>query len=325
MITAKCYNGFACDVWSVGCILLELVLGREAFTSMWMCSYALDVLTNQASFQNEIQSRSMDIHAKIHENDAMGCSDLLHGLLAIDPQKRWSMAHLRSHEWLQINKYEANQNIAFNDLLLLSTKSAASITTTVSLQSNSSDDEDDIVIVSSCMDELTSYEPEKEKSEKSEKSELSVNKGESTSHGKVQGKEQELKEQELTRTNTSPAPLGPIKIGSSRPRSAGSSALLVSSSGSKNNTFSSLAARRSKKINLVMTDFSNDRGAASPATMKERAGQLHLPPISSPDTPKIRSVRKILDNGTAIVRQLGMEAESPLRSSSPPINTGTSK
>ena len=38
------------------------------------------------------------------------------------------------------------------------------------------------------------------KKEKSEKSELSVNKGELTSHGKVQGKEQELKEQELKRT-----------------------------------------------------------------------------------------------------------------------------
>ena len=296
MITAKCYNGFACDLWSIGCILLELVLGRETFTSMWMCSYALDVLTNQASFQSEMQSRSADVHAKIAESDTMECSDILHGLLAIDPQERWTLKQLRAHSWLSIDDYESSHKIIPH---LQSKQSRALISTTVSVPgSNDESDFDEVVTtLSPSMDELSLLQFE----QKSQSTTLP--------NGGSEGKEQKP----LKRGVTSPAPLNPLKHGR-RPRSAGSSDLIPTAK------ISALASRRSKKLN-VMTNFDDQRGAASPATMKQRAGQLHLPPICSPDTPKIRQVRKILDSGNAIVRQLGMNAElsSSSSSSSPPV------
>ena len=61
MITAKAYNGFACDVWSIGCIFLELIIGREDFTRLWMGSYAMEILTDIPAFREEIQRRSLDI------------------------------------------------------------------------------------------------------------------------------------------------------------------------------------------------------------------------------------------------------------------------
>lgn len=43
MITHGSYYGDKVDIWSVGCILLELVLGHERFCDMWMTAYDYEV------------------------------------------------------------------------------------------------------------------------------------------------------------------------------------------------------------------------------------------------------------------------------------------
>lgn len=50
MITAKTYNGFKADVWSLGCILLELVVGHENFAQLWMSVYDVNVLSDADVF-----------------------------------------------------------------------------------------------------------------------------------------------------------------------------------------------------------------------------------------------------------------------------------
>jgi len=44
MILHGAYHGDKADLWSVGCIMLELIMGHEQFCDVWMTSYDYDVL-----------------------------------------------------------------------------------------------------------------------------------------------------------------------------------------------------------------------------------------------------------------------------------------
>ena len=35
------YNGFAADAWSIGCVMMEMILGHDFFTNKWMVNCAL--------------------------------------------------------------------------------------------------------------------------------------------------------------------------------------------------------------------------------------------------------------------------------------------
>jgi hypothetical protein len=43
MIMYGKYYGDKADIWSIGCILLELVLGHEKFCDLWMTAYDYEV------------------------------------------------------------------------------------------------------------------------------------------------------------------------------------------------------------------------------------------------------------------------------------------
>ena len=51
IVTAKKHDGKKADIWSVGCILLELTLGHECFSSMWMTAYDYNLLSKPGMFQ----------------------------------------------------------------------------------------------------------------------------------------------------------------------------------------------------------------------------------------------------------------------------------
>ncbi len=50
MIVQSCYYGDQADIWSIGCVILELVLGHEMFCDKWMSAYDYEVLQNKLSF-----------------------------------------------------------------------------------------------------------------------------------------------------------------------------------------------------------------------------------------------------------------------------------
>ena len=303
-------------MWSIGCILLEFVLGRETFTSMWMGSYALEVLTNQASFQNEILSRTAAIHTKIlasDNEDIYSYSNILKGLLNFTPDQRWTMSQVRDLEWLNIQQYENKHNIAMfkNGTIQVGPILSRLSSSSHSLSTNSSDqdvEELTTIMSNTSMDEHLSTQKQTGNNNTNTNTNINININKQLA--------QTLTTTTSTTTSTTAASeLGPIKTnGNGRPRSAGSSALVTTPS-AKQKGPSSLASRRSQKLNITTNFQELERGGASPATIKQRAGQIQLPNITSPNTPKIRGARKILDSGTAIVRQLGLEADSPVRRS----------
>jgi hypothetical protein len=50
MIMHGSYYGDKADVWSIGCILLELVAGHEKFCDIWMTAYDYEILQNKDKF-----------------------------------------------------------------------------------------------------------------------------------------------------------------------------------------------------------------------------------------------------------------------------------
>jgi serine/threonine protein kinase len=96
------YNGFTADVWSVGCILLELTRGHDDFCKLWMVSYDYSVLQDNRSFENSIHKAVSQIgeSSKPHDIRSNLCLDFLSRLLTIDPESRIRSGQLLNHPWL---------------------------------------------------------------------------------------------------------------------------------------------------------------------------------------------------------------------------------
>jgi serine/threonine protein kinase len=99
----KEYNGFATDVWSVGCIMLELTRGHDEFCRTWMTSYDYDILQNEERFERSmieavsvINGNDQNFHATTQTN----LVDFLNKILVLDPTNRMKALEMLNHPWL---------------------------------------------------------------------------------------------------------------------------------------------------------------------------------------------------------------------------------
>lgn len=99
MISQGSYFGDKVDVWSVGCILLELVLGHERFCDIWMVAYDYDVLQNKDQFTATINETVEQLPDLLNFSDDL--NDFILRFLELKPTKRPSVRNLAVHPWLQ--------------------------------------------------------------------------------------------------------------------------------------------------------------------------------------------------------------------------------
>merc|ERR1719231_1712988 len=50
MVTEEAYDGRYVDAWSLGCLVLELVIGHGVFDHVWMSAYAHDTMADRPAF-----------------------------------------------------------------------------------------------------------------------------------------------------------------------------------------------------------------------------------------------------------------------------------
>jgi serine/threonine protein kinase len=99
MIIHGCYFGDKADVWSVGCILLELICGHEKFCDLWMTAYDYGVLQDKEVFTETI-SETVD-QLPDFLNFSENLNDFVKKFLELKSSKRPNAKQIARHPWLE--------------------------------------------------------------------------------------------------------------------------------------------------------------------------------------------------------------------------------
>ncbi len=96
MILENAFEGRQADMWSLGCIILEITLG---FTQDWIDSYD-QTESNPSGFRRGLENCLEEI-APEHYPRHKKLLDIIHGCLSIERMKRISSSEAMGHPWLQ--------------------------------------------------------------------------------------------------------------------------------------------------------------------------------------------------------------------------------
>ncbi|KAL4162920.1 hypothetical protein PRNP1_003452 [Phytophthora ramorum] len=97
------YDGLKADVWSIGCILLELALGNELFSSIWMSMYEISILKEPKHFAECVKAALARTRDFCHGSDWKYSGKLrsaLLGMLCENASERLSINQVLDHPWL---------------------------------------------------------------------------------------------------------------------------------------------------------------------------------------------------------------------------------
>lgn len=98
MILTGNYYGSRIDTWSVGCILLELVLGHERFCDTWMGSYDYELMQDKFKFGAEISATVKKLPEVLTFTPAL--NDFIVAMLKVDPMQRPIAKSACQLEWV---------------------------------------------------------------------------------------------------------------------------------------------------------------------------------------------------------------------------------
>ena len=101
MIIHGLYHGDKADLWSVGCIMLELVMGHEQFCDLWMTSYDFDVLQDKAKFTDEINTAVAALPEHLEEIFPADMTGFLLALLKVRSSDRIDTEEAARDTWLE--------------------------------------------------------------------------------------------------------------------------------------------------------------------------------------------------------------------------------
>lgn len=99
MLIKKSYNGNLADIWSIGAIMLEMLVGHKTFEKIWMTAYDYDILQDSFLFETSMTTaRNNLIHHLPYSEDL---ADLILNLLTIEPSDRITLSNIKTHKWFQ--------------------------------------------------------------------------------------------------------------------------------------------------------------------------------------------------------------------------------
>lgn len=94
ILLAQSYCGLKADIWSIGCILLELAIGHKAFFEKWTKAY--DAIDSEADFARDIAVAARQVLELVADPVT---KSLLSQLLVVDPVHRERLPEVLQHEW----------------------------------------------------------------------------------------------------------------------------------------------------------------------------------------------------------------------------------
>lgn len=99
MIIHGCYFGDKADVWSLGCILMELIMGHEKFCDVWMTAYDYDILQDKEQFTTTI-AEAVE-HLPDYLSFTSELNDFVMRFLELRSSRRPSVRTIAQHPWLE--------------------------------------------------------------------------------------------------------------------------------------------------------------------------------------------------------------------------------
>ena len=88
----ECFDGFAIDLWAVGIILFELLIGKKPFGLPDSSDPNFYMIAVEGNLEELLRMKSISL-------DKEAC-DLLQNMLQSDPSKRLTLAEVVSHPWV---------------------------------------------------------------------------------------------------------------------------------------------------------------------------------------------------------------------------------
>jgi len=104
MIINGSYHGDKVDIWSCGCIILELVLGHERFCEHWMGPYDYEVMQDKVTFTDEIKNTLEKLKEVLDFSDEL--NSFILQFLHLRAKDRSSMRTILNHPWMRLTEEE---------------------------------------------------------------------------------------------------------------------------------------------------------------------------------------------------------------------------
>mmetsp|Transcript_1869 Transcript_1869/g.2969 ORF Transcript_1869/g.2969 Transcript_1869/m.2969 type:complete len:521 (-) Transcript_1869:117-1679(-) len=98
MFTRGSYYGDKIDVWSTGCILLELTLGHERFYDIWMHCYDMEVMRDKEKFSEIIQNSTNSLQEFLPFSEDL--KKFIVAILQVDDSTRPTAQGMCSLPWM---------------------------------------------------------------------------------------------------------------------------------------------------------------------------------------------------------------------------------
>lgn len=89
------------DMWSIGCIMYEMLVGKSAFPFQ----------RNERELYGRIQKRSYDVTCKEYTTLSESAKGLISSMLTLDPTKRFSATEALRHPWLTNAEDQAGDHL----------------------------------------------------------------------------------------------------------------------------------------------------------------------------------------------------------------------
>lgn len=94
MLVEGSYYGEKADLWSVACIMLELILGHVSFGNLWMKTYSMDTICNKDIFSMKMRDCLDEMPSHLRNNFHRDICDMLIPILTMDATARPTTDHL---------------------------------------------------------------------------------------------------------------------------------------------------------------------------------------------------------------------------------------
>lgn len=95
------YYGDKVDVWSIGCIALELLLGHDIFSESWLSSYQHHIIQSKISFERRIAESVNDVPPLLQYSSTLKA--LIQEFITINPKKRPRLTKLCQNSWFGLH------------------------------------------------------------------------------------------------------------------------------------------------------------------------------------------------------------------------------